>query len=183
MMARLFACLCALSLGIGINSVAFAQTDAKPDAKNPIVKTAKAAKVTKPLWTDLKPEQHTALAPLQGEWLKMSEVQKRKWIELSKNYAKLSNDDQTKLHTRMNDWVKLSPEQRATARLNFSAAKTLSSDEKQKQWEAYQALSIEEKAKLQAKAKASTPNSAALAAKPQNKVLPGKSAALVPVEK
>ncbi len=162
-------------------------------AKTPPSKAVKPSKVTKPMWADLKPEQHVALAPLQTEWLKMSEPQKRKWLEVSKNYSKLSVDDQTKLHTRMTDWVHLSPEQRAQARLNFSVAKTLSPEEKQKQWEAYQALSPDEKTKLQAKAKANTPNSAALAAKPQNKVLPGKSssvpvptpsaATLVPTEK
>jgi hypothetical protein len=78
----------------------------------------------------------------------------------------------------MHGWVKLSPEQRAQARINFSTAKTLSPEEKQKQWEAYQALSPDEKTQLQAKAKANTPNSAALAAKPQNKVLPGQSSAV-----
>ena len=162
-------------------------------AKTSPSKVVKQSKATKPMWAELKPEQQTALAPLQAEWLKMREPQKRKWLEVSKNYSKLSVDDQTKLHTRMTDWVRLSPEQRAQARLNFSVAKTLSPEEKQKQWEAYQALSPDEKTKLQAKAKANTPNSAALAAKPQNKVLPGKSssvpvptpsaATLVPAEK
>lgn len=141
-------------------------------------KAVKQFKATKPTWVDLKPEQQAALAPLQTEWLKLSEVQKRKWLEVSKNYSKLNVDDQTKLHTRMTDWVRLSPEQRAQARLNFSVAKTLSPEEKQKQWEAYQALSPDAKTQLQAKAKANTPNSAALATKPQNKVLPAKSSAV-----
>jgi hypothetical protein len=132
----------------------------------------KAASITKPLWAELKPEQQTALTPLQPEWLKMSEAQKRKWLEVSKNYGKLSPDDKTKLQARMSEWAKLSPEQRAQARINFSQAKKLSTDEKQKQWQAYQALSPDEKKKLQSKAKTNTPNSAALAAKPQNKVVP-----------
>jgi hypothetical protein len=138
---------------------------------------AKAVKVmalTKPAWADLKLHQQTALAPLQTEWLKMSEAQKRKWLEVSKNFDKLNVDDRTKLQERMRDWVKLSPDQRAQARLNFSTAKTLSPEEKQKQWQAYQALSPEEKQSLQNKAKANTPNSAALAAKPQNKIVPIK---------
>ncbi len=149
-----------------------------PAAANPAGqnKLTKATKVTLPLWTELRANQQSALMPLQGEWQKMSDVQKRKWLEVSKNYSKLSPDEQTKLHTRMTDWVRLSPDQRAQARLNFSAAKTFSAEEKQKQWEAYQALSDSEKAKLQAKAKASVPNSAALATKPQNKVLPARTA-------
>jgi Protein of unknown function (DUF3106) len=171
--ARLFSCLVAFALCTGVWG---AETMAP--AKTLPSKAVKQSKATRPLWVELKPEQQAALAPLQTEWLKMSEIQKRKWLEVSKNYSKLSADDQTKLHTRMTDWVRLSPDERAQARLNFSAAKKLSPEEKQQKWEAYQALSPDEKIKLQAKAKASTPNSAALAAKPQNKVLPGKSSAV-----
>jgi len=132
-------------------------------------KVVKPALNTKPAWSELKTDQQTALAPLQSEWQKLSESSKRKWLEVSKNYNRLKPEDQVKLHSRMHDWVVLSPQQRAQARLNFSTAKTLTPEEKQKKWEAYQALSPEEKQKLQAKAKANTPNSAALASKPQNK--------------
>ncbi len=171
-MVRAF--IASLALGLLAASFASAQTAAPAD-KAVKTNTAKTATPTKPLWTDLKPEQQTVLAPLQQQWLKMSEAQKRKWLEVSKNHSKFSAEDKAKLQERMHGWVKLSPEQRAQARINFSTAKTLSPEEKQKQWEAYQALSPDEKTQLQAKAKANTPNSAALAAKPQNKVLPGQS--------
>lgn len=184
-LVRFSLCLAAFAtcMSMGIAGLAIAQvpttSPATPFALAKALpsKAVKPSKATKPMWGELKPEQHIALAPLQTEWLKMSEAQKRKWLELSKNYGKLNADDQTKLHARMTEWVQLSPEQRAHARLNFSVAKTLSTEEKQKQWDAYQALSAEEKIKLQAKAKASTPNSAALAVKPQNKVLPSKPSA------
>jgi Protein of unknown function (DUF3106) len=135
-------------------------------------KPAPALKATKPAWTDLKSEQQNALAPLQAEWPKISETQKRKWLEVSKNFGKLQTDEQTKLHGRMSEWVALSPQQRAAARLNFSAAKTLTPEEKQKQWLAYQALSPLDKQRLASNAKDNTPNSAALANKSQNKTLP-----------
>ncbi len=162
--------LCCASLVAG--GLAFAQTStdaAQPNkALAPISKPSKPSQTTKPLWTELSAAQHLALSPLQAEWPKISAAQKHKWLEVSKNYGKLNAADQAKLHDRMSDWVKLSPEQRAQARLNFSAAKALPPEEKQKHWEAYQSLSPEEKMKLQAKAKANTPNSAALASKPQN---------------
>jgi hypothetical protein len=177
--ARLLPRLTLFALCVGFAGAGMTQAQsASPPAKPPPNKATKVLEVTKPLWGELKPDQHKALAPLQGEWLKMSEGQKRKWLEISRNYNKFSADDQTRLHARMADWVRLSPDQRATARLNFSVAKTLTPEEKQKQWEAYQALSPDEKTKLQVNAQSSTPNSAALAAKPQNKVLPGKSAAI-----
>ncbi len=164
--------LCSISVFVSAQGVSTPIPLVNPSTSH--TKAVKPSKITKPLWGELKTEQQAALAPLQTEWLKMSEVQKRKWLEVSKNYSRLSAVDQSKLHTRMTDWVRLSPEERAMARLNFSAAKTLTPEEKQKKWEAYQALSVEEKAELQAKAKANTPNSAALAARPQNKVFPGK---------
>ena len=161
----------------GIAAIAQTPQSVSPEraassAVNKSTKPVAVPKATKPAWTDLKPEQQAALAPLQAEWPKISETQKRKWLEVSKNFGKLQPDEQTKLHGRMREWVALSPQQRAAARLNFSAAKTLTPEEKQKQWQAYQALSPADKQKLAAKAKDSTPNSAALANQSQNKTLP-----------
>ena len=110
----------------------------------------------------------------------MSESQKRKWLALSKNYKTLPPEDQATLNSRMNEWVALSPEQRAQARLNFGKTKELSRqltpEEKKATWEAYQALSPEEKQKLAAKG-SPIPTGAATAVKP---VSPQKLAAVPP---
>jgi hypothetical protein len=158
-------CFAQAALGLSPTAtVPASQSEIKP------IKTAtKNTPFTKPLWAEIKVDQQNALLPLQYEWTKLSEVQKRKWLEISKNFGKLQPEEQAKLHSRMKEWVALSPQQRAQARLNFSTAKTLAPEEKQKRWEAYQALSAEEKQKLQTNAKANTFNSAALANKPQNK--------------
>ncbi len=70
---------------------------------------------------------------------------------------------------RMKEWVALSPQQRNQARLNFAKTKELSKEltpeEKKAKWQAYQALSAEEKRKLAAKAPAK-PVGAAATAKP-----------------
>ena len=99
----------------------------------------------------------------------MSEAQKRKWLALSKNYSSLSPEDQSTLNSRMNEWVAFSPQQRAQARLNFGKTRELSRqltpEEKKARWEAYQALSPEEKQKLAAKA-SPNPTGAATAVKP-----------------
>jgi len=80
----------------------------------------------------------------------------------------------------MNEWVTLSPEQRAQARLNFAKttelSRELSPEEKQAKWQAYQALGAEEKARLAAKA-APKPAGAATAVRP---VAPQKLAVLPP---
>ncbi|CAN5212118.1 hypothetical protein BH10PSE16_BH10PSE16_19120 [soil metagenome] len=99
----------------------------------------------------------------------MSEAQKRKWQEISKNYSRLTPEGQATLNSRMNEWVALSPQQRAQARLNFGKTKELSRqltpEEKKAKWEAYQALSPEEKQKLASKA-SPRPSGAATAVKP-----------------
>lgn len=156
----------------------FAQTPAPAAAPKPTASksaaplTAKAAapvSASKPLWADLTPPQQQSLKPLAATWNGISEAQKRKWLEISKNYAALSPTEQTTMHSRMNEWVAMSPQQRAVARLNFAKTKELSKqltpDEKKAKWETYQALSPEEKAKLAAKA-SPKPTGAATAVKP-----------------
>ena len=131
-----------------------------------------------PSWSELTPMQQHALAPLALTWnTGISETQKRKWLEISRNFNALSHEDQATLNSRMNDWVSLSPQQRAQARLNFGKTKELSkqltAEEKKAKWDAYQALSPEEKEKLAAKGR--KPTGAATAIKP---VAPQKLATL-----
>lgn len=125
---------------------------------------------TGPAWSQLTPSQKQVLAPLAPGWdTSLSEPQKRKWLEISKNYGGLSPQAQATLNSRMNEWVALSPQQRAQARLNFGKtlelSRQLTPEEKKAQWEAYQALSPEEKQKLAASA-SPKPSGAATAIKP-----------------
>jgi hypothetical protein len=78
----------------------------------------------------------------------------------------------------MTEWVALSAKQRVEARLNFAETNKLSPTEKTATWQAYQALSPEEKQRLAAKA-VPKPAGAAAAVKP---VAPQKLAVL-PVPK
>jgi hypothetical protein len=126
-------------------------------ASRPASRAASSAKangkhVTKPVWGQLTPAQQQALAPLAVTWNTLSEVQKRKWLALSQNFPGMSGAEQAKLHSRMSDWVALSPQQRTQARLNFGETKQLAPDDKKAKWEAYQALPPEEKRKLAASA-------------------------------
>ena len=147
-----------------------------------IAKAASAAKAngrqpTKPLWTELTEAQRQALAPLAPKWDTVSEAQKRKWLALSQNYPRMSGAEQEKLHSRMTEWAALSPQQRTQARLNFGEAKQISPDDKKAKWEAYQALSPEEKRNLAAGA--AKPPATAAAVKP----MPADKLATVPPPK
>jgi hypothetical protein len=116
-------------------------------------------------WNTLSPVQRNALKPLAASWANLGDTQKRKWITLSANYPQMSPAEQTKLHERMAQWAALSPRQREQARLNFADAKQISPQKKSEKWQAYQALSTEEKQKL-AKSAQPKPPRTALAAQP-----------------
>ena len=142
-------------------------------------KSAAPVASSKPTWSELSAAQQQALKPLTASWNSISEPQKRKWLEVSKNYSSLSPTDQATLHSRMNEWAAMTPQQRAAARLNFAKTKELSTrltpDEKKAKWETYKALSPEEKAKLAAKA-SPKPAGAATAVKP----VPAQKLAITP---
>jgi len=165
---------------LALPAFSFAQV-AKPVAPTSAPTTGKPfakSVASRPSWSELTPVQQQALKPLAMSWNTISEAQKRKWLEISKNYPSLSPEGQATMHSRMNEWVSLSPQQRAQARLNFGKTKELSKeltpDEKKAKWQAYQALSAEEKQKLAAKA-SPKPTGAATAVKP---VAPQKLAAV-----
>ena len=60
----------------------------------------------------------------------------------------MSQSEQATMHTRMADWVSLSPQQRNMARFNFNTVQNLPKEDKKAKWEAYQALSAEDKRTL-----------------------------------
>jgi hypothetical protein len=131
---------------------------------------------SKPAWQDLTPSQQLSLKPLAANWNNLGEAQKRKWIAIAASYPSLAASEQAKLHSRMTEWVSLSQQQRDQARLNFARTKQISPTQKAATWQAYQALSPEEKKKLAVSA-IPKPSGAAAAAKP----VPAQKLASVPV--
>eukprot|EP01031_Cornospumella_fuschlensis_P021153 gene21153-25917_t len=126
-------------------ATAASATTSAPSAGKIVASPSKPAVATsKPSWTDLTAMQQQTLKPLATSWNSLSEPQKRKWLEISKNYHSLPPEGQTTMHSRMNEWVALSPQQRAEARLNFAKTKELSKqltpEEKKAKWQTYQAL-------------------------------------------
>jgi hypothetical protein len=127
--------------------VSFAQN---PASTSPPIAQSSSAKPSNALWQNLSFSQKKALAPLAPHWAQISPAQKNKWLAMSNNFENLSPREQATLHNRMADWAALSPQQRAQARLSFNETKTLGADQKKSQWEAYQALSQDDRKKLAA---------------------------------
>lgn len=142
----------------------------KPKPINATV-ASHSAQTTQPLWKELSNTQQSALKPLAANWDAMGLGQKRKWISVAKDYDKLPPAQQAKLQTRMTEWASLSPQQRANARQNFAQHKELTDgltpDQRNAQWQAYQALSPEQKRKLAEGASKPQIAGAATATKPQ----------------
>lgn len=120
-------------------------------------------------WNTLTEPQKVALAPLKDVWARITPVKKQKWLDIAVGYHLLSADGQATLHFRMTEWAALTTKEREQARLNFAQTKKLSPDDKQTKWQAYQALSAEEKKKLASMSQASPPTGAAPALKPVSK--------------
>ena len=175
--ARLFLLKALLMLGIGgLLSVGFNRAVAQvtmPNANAPRIVTPDTTKQTtrsvpqklSNAWLQLTPMQRQALAPLGAQWGALTAQQQNKWLTISKNFTQLSVADQVTMHSRMADWVDLSPQQRNLARLNFNQLQNLPKEDKKAKWEAYQALSEEEKRSLIA-GTASPAKSAAPTVKP-----------------
>jgi hypothetical protein len=149
-----------------------AASAAKPPARAP-------RPANKAEWNALTPVQQRALMPLSAHWGRISEAQKRKWLAVARDFDQLPTAEQATLHSRMTEWVALSPQQRTTARLNFAESKQLPQDEKKAKWEAYQALPPEEKRKLAAgAAPKAPPTAAAVKPVPSSKLAPTPRAGL-----
>jgi len=101
-------------------------------------------------WSHLSAAQHVALAPFATEWDRFSDARKRKWIKIAARFAKMSPEAQKRLHERMVEWIRMTPDQRRVARENYQVSKALPPQARQNAWQAYQQLSPEQKAKLAA---------------------------------
>ena len=60
--------------------------------------------------------------------------------------------ERERVQERMTEWARMSPQQRGQTRLNYQEAKQLPPQDRQARWEAYQALSPEQKRQLQDRA-------------------------------
>lgn len=115
-------------------------------AAAPSVSPAFAA--TGPSWSSLTATQRAALAPLERDWPQIDEQRKQKWLEIAARYPSLPVAERQRLHERMTEWSRLTPAERARARLSFQQAKQLPKPERQARWEAYKALPAEQRRAL-----------------------------------
>lgn len=121
-------------------------------APAPAAKATPQKALDKPLWSNLTRPQQVALEPLAGEWDRMEGVRKQKWLEIANRYSSMKPDEQARVHERMRDWIKMTPEERRVVRENYTRTKKIDKGQKSQQWEQYQQLPEEQKKQLAADA-------------------------------
>jgi hypothetical protein len=112
-------------------------------------------------WAQLSPVQQQALAPLQADWDGLETDRRAKWLEVASRFPTLNAAERQRLHSRMAEWVRLSPNERRSARLQFQEARRVSPEDRQAAWKAYQALPEEERQRLAQRSKPAAPRAGA----------------------
>jgi hypothetical protein len=113
-----------------------------------------------PRWSDLSPAHRKVLAPLSGDWNALDARSKERWIDVAGRFPKMPPDEQQRANQRMGEWAHMTVAQRTQARMNFQETRSVSKEEREARWKAYQALPEEKKRELAAK-RAANPASAA----------------------
>ncbi|MFM7848327.1 MAG: DUF3106 domain-containing protein [Rubrivivax sp.] len=96
-------------------------------------------------WATLTLQQRRDLQPLQKEWASLTADRQQKWLEVAARMPMMSDDERERIRERMTEWARLSPAQRGQARLQFQEARQWPSEDRQARWEAYLALSDDER--------------------------------------
>ena len=91
-------------------------------------------------WQALSPSQREVLLPLAAQWQQMDETAREKWMNVADRYKGLSTAEQGRVRERMAQWSRLPAQTRGEARLRFQQSRQLPPDERQRKWDAYQAL-------------------------------------------
>lgn len=111
-------------------------------------KITKVVSSTAPNWDELSAVQQHILEPLAADWNKLKPTARKKWLEISSRYAKMTPAEQERLQARMRGWVTLTPEQRRIARENYARANKLDTEQRALRWQQYQQLSEQQKEAL-----------------------------------
>jgi len=137
----------AFAVSVGISP---ASITSSPSKSNAAVKSS--INDDDPHWSELKPQQQQILEPLSSEWDKMDAVSRQRWLKIAGRFSKATPEELQRIHARMQEWLKLTPEQRRIVRENSVRAKKLNPAQKSAKWQQYQNLPEDQKKRLAASA-------------------------------
>lgn len=99
-------------------------------------------------WASLSSGQKQVLSPLAAQWSNMDAMSQEKWLRVADRYPSLPPEAQQRVMARMHQWARLPDNERGQARLRYQQARQISPQELQQRWQAYQALSEQERQEL-----------------------------------
>ncbi|HEX5394609.1 MAG TPA: DUF3106 domain-containing protein [Rhodocyclaceae bacterium] len=111
--------------------------------------------VHQPSWAQLSPQQKEILAPLAGEWDKLEDPRRVKWLGVAGRYPTMQPEEQQRIQRQMLIWVRLTPEERQQVREKYKSLKKAPPEKKEtlkQKWEQYKELPEEEKLRLKQQA-------------------------------
>ena len=159
---------CAVALGLGlVVGGPVATATAAAIAPRPAAKGEEGVR-----WSALSASQRNALKPLEREWRGVDAIRKRKWLDIADRFGAMAPADQARIQGRMTEWVQMTPEQRGKVRLQFQEAQRVAPQDRQAQWDAYQALPPEQRQQLAARAAAPAASAAAAPREPRKAAKP-----------
>lgn len=134
---------CLLAVALGFGGYAAGQVRSAASTQS----TALSSSGQTP-WVALSPQQRRDLQPLQKEWQSLSADRQQKWLEVAARMPLMSDDERGRVRERMFEWARMSPSQRGQARLQFQEVRQWPSEDRQARWEAYLALTDDERTAL-----------------------------------
>jgi hypothetical protein len=143
---RLRGLLCATTLCVALGLGAHAAQP--PNAGSPATPASSGVDTGGPRWLDLGPAQRKVLAPLAADWNGLDGRSKERWIDVAARFPKMPADEQQRANQRMGEWAHMSVAQRTQARMTFQESRSVSKEEREARWKAYQALPEEKKREL-----------------------------------
>lgn len=117
-------------------------------------------------WAALTPQQKRDLQPLKKEWQGLTADRQQKWLEVAARMPFMSDEERQRIRERMFEWARMSPSQRGQARLQFQEVRQWPSEDRQARWEAYLALTDDERTALAGQAQRASPSAAEGGGKP-----------------
>lgn len=101
-----------------------------------------------PPWSGLTPAQRQALEPLHADWPRIDANGKQRWLSVVERFPKMSEAERARVQQRMTEWARMTPTERARARLQFQQSRQFPAEDRQASWQAYQALPEEDRKRL-----------------------------------
>jgi len=104
--------------------------------------------LAQPLWSELGEAQRRVLEPFASQWNALPASEKRAWADLALRFPRMKPEQRKRVEQRIVEWAALTPQQRLIARENYRLAQQRSSERLVAEWEAYQAMTPEQRSVL-----------------------------------